>query len=498
MRLPSGSDPTVTERPALLPLDLLDPRLVALCTSALQQAQAPGASVAVVAGDRGYHHAHGVKSVVTNEPVTASTAFHVASCSKAFVSATVASLVAEGLVSWDDPISRYVPEFQLYDPWVTAHASLRDLSANRLGLPRAGLSNFGFDTTISNERVFSGLRHTAPLYPFRSRFTYVNAGHSANAVAVGRITGLGFLATLRQRILQPLGMTSTSGGDAARTELPDQAAWHTFIDDRAVPIDTMVAEQLVGAGGMAVSGADAVQWLRFHLGGGTVDGRVIVPRQALQETHTPQVCARPGLDFHSLFYPGARQAAYALGWAVSDFEGHLMVCHSGNHFGVTAMTLLLPRQGIGIAVYVNATQGAVALAYALAAALLGLPARDWQAYFDGLQPAPPKHGRAGAWAKALVLGAFAGDYHHAADGVLRIERDGDSLSGVRPDGYRMGFRLEPAAQENHFIVRFTAPEWQGGQANDPPLIRFSRDAAGRVTQADWLQAGTTREHRRHV
>jgi len=72
------------------------------------------------------------------------------------------------------------------------------------------------------------------------------------------------------------------------------------------------------------------------------------------------------------------------------------------------------------------------------------------------------------------------------------------LAGVRPDGYRMSFRLEPAALEYTFIVRFTAPEWQGGQANDPPLIRFSHDAAGRVMQADWLQAGTTREHRRHV
>jgi hypothetical protein len=161
------------------------------------------------------------------------------------------------------------------------------------------------------------------------------------------------------------------------------------------------------------------------------------------------------------------------------------------------MTLLLPRQGIGIAVYVNAAQGAVALAYGLAAALLGLPARDWQAYFDGLQPAPPKHGPAGAWAETLDLGAFAGDYRHPADGVLRIERDGLTLAGVRPDGYRMGFRLEPAALQDTFIVRFTAREWQGGQA-DPPLIRFSHDAAGRMMQADWLQAGTTREHRRHV
>ena len=53
----------------------------------------------MVRDDKGYHCAYGVKSIVTREPVTAGTAFHIASCSKAFVSAAVASLVADGLVS---------------------------------------------------------------------------------------------------------------------------------------------------------------------------------------------------------------------------------------------------------------------------------------------------------------------------------------------------------------------------------------------------------------
>jgi hypothetical protein len=123
-----------------------------------------------------------------------------------------------------------VPEFQLYDPWITQQVSFRDLCGNRLGLPRAGLMEFGLDPSFPAEYVFPRLRHTPPIAPFRSRFTYVNAGHAAAAVAVGRITGLGFLATLRERILGPLGMDGTSGGAAARTALSDQAGWHAHVN----------------------------------------------------------------------------------------------------------------------------------------------------------------------------------------------------------------------------------------------------------------------------
>jgi CubicO group peptidase (beta-lactamase class C family) len=126
-------------------MDFLDARLKPVCDAYLQPAQVPGASLAIIAGDRSYHYAYGAKSIITREPVTPNTAFNFGACSKAFVSATMASLVADKQVSWDDPISKFVPEFQLYDPAVTAQLTLRDLSGNRLGIPRAGLTEFGFD-----------------------------------------------------------------------------------------------------------------------------------------------------------------------------------------------------------------------------------------------------------------------------------------------------------------------------------------------------------------
>jgi len=474
-------------------LDLLDPQLRLLCDTYLQAARVPGASIAVVAGDRGYHYAYGVKSVLTGEPVTADTSFNIGSCSKAFVSAAVASLVAEGLVAWDDPISHFVPEFQLYDPEVTRQVTLRDLGANRLGLPRVGLTEFGLDPAFPPEHVLARLRHTAPAYPFRDRFTYVNAGHIANAVAVGRITGKGYLGTLRQRILEPLGMRSTSGGAAACAELPDVAGWHCLVEGEVVAVDPVFTDLYLGAGGMVVSGADAVRWLLLHLHGGAVDGRGVIPREALTETHRPHAVGRPGEEFVGLFYPGANLGAYALGWAVSDFEGHPLVCHSGNDLGCGAMTMLLPRAGIGVAVYANvAGHASVALAYAIAARLLGVAPRDWTAYFEvalaqvsgpapkAAEPEPPAD-----------LCAYEGVYGHPADGPLVIERTGDALTGCLRDGYRWEFTLEPAGG-HRFAVRFAHPELRAGL---PAALEFTM-SGGRASAVALLRWQVPRVFRR--
>ncbi|MFO1393367.1 MAG: serine hydrolase domain-containing protein [Steroidobacteraceae bacterium] len=475
-----------------LSLDLLDARLRPLCDAYLGAMQVPGASIAVVSGDRAYHYAYGVKSLATAEPVTATTAFNIGSCSKAFTSTTVASLVADDLVSWDDPITKYVHEFQLYDPWVTSHATLRDLSANRLGLPREGLTEFGFDPSVPNTYIFETLRHTAPAWPFRDRCTYVNPGHTANAVAAGRVTGKGFLATVRERILEPLGMSGTSGGDAARDELPDQAAWHAFVDGKPTLIDTVYADQYLGTGGMVVSGVDALQWLRLHLNGGSVDGRQVIARHALLETHRPHSIMRieDSPSHLGLMYPDARMGAYALGWAASDFEGHPLIAHSGGDYGIAAHTMLLPGSGIGIAVYANcAGGGAILTAYGIAAALLGMPPRDWMAYFLNKLPVPTPEPLSSEPMSATDLARCCGTYVHAADGPLVIERNESGLSGCLKMGYRMQFRLAPISRQR-FQIQFTAPEQRSLSARDPYTLVFevTDGVAGSATVQSRLTA----------
>ena len=466
------------------PLDLLDPRLRPLCDAILGATHVPGASVAIVARDTGYQHAYGVKTIARTDRVTPDTAFNIGSCSKAFASATVAALAADGLVNWDDPVSPWVPELVLHDPALTAQVTFRDLAANRLGLARAGLPESGLDPRFTAQDLFARLRYTPQAVPFRDRFSYFNAGHTANSVAAGRITGKGFLATLRERILAPLGMTGTSGGAATPSELSDLAGWHVVLDGRPVAVDAIFTDQCLAAGGMAVSGRDAIQWLRLHLNGGLVEGQQVIAGNALLETHRPQVVGTPGKHLTNAFYPDARIAAYALGWGVSDLEGHPLLAHFGSDIGVTAMTLLLPKAGIGVAVYANSNgggPGAIALAYALAATLLGLAPKDWLAYWQA--PArPPQDVTQSLAISVAEPTSYDGRYEHPADGPLDICREGGGLVGTLRDAYRMRFALEPAGR-HRFEVHPDAIEREAAVRGDRPMLTFTVEH-GRAVRAE--------------
>lgn len=103
----------------------------------LEEWDAPGLALAVVRGDsvilaRGY----GVKEVGRNDPLTEYSLFAVASTTKAFTAASLAMLVDEGMLSWDDRVIDLLPGFRLRDPWVTRELTVRDLLSHRSGLPR--------------------------------------------------------------------------------------------------------------------------------------------------------------------------------------------------------------------------------------------------------------------------------------------------------------------------------------------------------------------------
>jgi len=101
----------------------------------------PGFAIAIVKDDRVvFAKGYGVREMGKPAPVDDKTLFAIASNTKAFTAAALAILVDEGKVKWDDPVTKYLPEFQLYDPYVTRELTLRDLLSHR-----SGLATFGGD-----------------------------------------------------------------------------------------------------------------------------------------------------------------------------------------------------------------------------------------------------------------------------------------------------------------------------------------------------------------
>src|SRR3712207_1139791 len=118
----------------------------AYVNTALSTWKVPGVAIAIVRNDSLiYAKGYGLRELGKPDPVTERTLFAIGSSSKAFTAATVAMLVDEGKVRWDDPATRYLPNLQLYDPYATRELSVRDLLSHRSGLARGDLLWYGSD-----------------------------------------------------------------------------------------------------------------------------------------------------------------------------------------------------------------------------------------------------------------------------------------------------------------------------------------------------------------
>ena len=95
----------------------------------------PGFAIAIVKDDKVvFAKGYGLRELGKPEAVDENTLFAIASNTKAFTSSVLAMLVDEGKIKWDDPVTKYLPSFQLYDPYVTRELTIRDLLSHRSGL----------------------------------------------------------------------------------------------------------------------------------------------------------------------------------------------------------------------------------------------------------------------------------------------------------------------------------------------------------------------------
>jgi hypothetical protein len=232
-----------------------------------------------------------------------------------------------------------------------------------------------------------------------------------------------------ERLYRPLGMTSTSSRFADYAAAPNHARTHVLVDGRYEAKFTRDADAQSPAGGVSSNARDMAQWLRLHLGNGTVDGRQIVPGEALVETHRPQ-SIRGQAD-----YPATGRASfYGLGWNVSyDDQGRLQLSHSGAFaLGAGTAVYLIPAEEIGIVVLTNAqprgTAEAVALSF-LDLALYGALERDYVTllapFFAAIDESP--YGTTVDYSKppanpaaSLPLSAYTGTYANDLYGPIEV------------------------------------------------------------------------------
>ncbi|HEX4592583.1 MAG TPA: serine hydrolase domain-containing protein, partial [Gemmataceae bacterium] len=248
---------------------------------------APGVAVAVVKNDKViFIRGYGVREVGKPEPVDEHTVFDIASCSKAFTAAALAILVDQGKVRWNDPVSKFLPNFQLSDPFVTRELTVRDLLCHRSGLGTFAGDLVWYNTNYDRAEVLRRARFLKPTTSFRSAFGYQNILFLAAGEIVPGVSGQSWDDFVRDRIFAPLGMTTA----VTRTrDCPSNAATpHAVKADKAVAVPRYNADSVAPAAGVHASVDDLAKWLRLQLGMGEFEGKRIYSPSAARQMWTPQ------------------------------------------------------------------------------------------------------------------------------------------------------------------------------------------------------------------
>src|SRR3982751_4847490 len=148
-----------------------------LASRSMKAFNVPGMAIAVIKDGKVIHEkGYGIRSLATKEKVDANTLFGIASNTKAFTVAALAILNDEGKVKWDDKVRDYIPEFKLYNPYVTEEFTVRDLLTHRsgLGLGAGDLMIFPDGTDFTKKDLIYNLRFLKQTSSFRSKFDYDN------------------------------------------------------------------------------------------------------------------------------------------------------------------------------------------------------------------------------------------------------------------------------------------------------------------------------------
>ncbi len=327
---------------------LLQQRLDLLVEQLEQQRQTlhvPGMAIAVVKDDEVVlAHGFGVTNIETETPATPETIFAIGSSTKAFTSTLVGMLVDDGKMGWDDPITKYLPYFQLelQSEDESAQVAIRDLLSHRTGFTRMGL--LFASGKIPREEVLLDATAAEAYAGFRERFYYSNVMYMAAGVAAGKAAGTDWDTLLAERILEPLEMDSTTTSVSQAQEDPRLSLGYIWDEDlQAYKYKPMRNVDNIGPSGAINSNVmDMAQWLRLQLGLGVYEDQPLISEENLRETWKSHIKIAEGVD-------------YGMGWMLREWEGQPVIEHGGNVDGFTAEVAMLPESDLGFVLLTNAS-----------------------------------------------------------------------------------------------------------------------------------------------
>lgn len=415
---------------------MIDPSLVQKQLEAmLQTHKVPSVSVTIYHKGQYQHFTAGYKDLETKTAPDNDTLYAIGSCTKSFTAGAIAILCDRGLLELDAPVRRYIPEFEMYDPYVSTNLTIRDMLCHRCGLPRHELAWYSRLEEFTEESLLAIFQHLEPNQPFRYKMQYQNLMYALAGFVISRVSGMPWADFIEENIIKPLelGTVSYDAGDLLAS---DRHATGCRLQPSGVNKEVSYATlgPMNAAGSMGMSSCQLAMWDVLLMNEGAVNGRQIISKEMVREMTSPQMLvsdpiAAPLQGILSM-------PSYGLGLFVENFRGHKVIQHGGHIDGFIADQCFLPSEDFACTVLTNseAPFGARTIRYSLLDAVLGFTEKDWVKDFadyhtqitqtaetqkeiisDPNAPCP------------VTLEKICGEYHNPGYGAVTVTTDNEIL-----------------------------------------------------------------------
>lgn len=425
----------------------------------------PGLSVAIVKDDQiVFMKGFGVTDHTSKQPVDENTVFMIGSNTKAFTATALSILQDANVLSLNDKVQQWLPEFTLNNPLAAQEATIVDVLSHRIGFETFQGDFTFWMSNLTRAEIIQKMSLIEAPYGFREKWGYCNAGYVVAGEIIPRATGKSWSKMLQDSILTPLKMTRTQTLTHALDAIENTAKPHSFINYKLTETPFVNIDNLAPAGSMSSSANDMAKWLKVQLNNGKLDGEQVLNANSLQRIRTPKailnIDARDKQETH--FY------LYALGLSVNDRDGKLVYSHTGGINGFLSSVMFIPEEQLGIVVLTNTDENYFFqnLTHEIRDAFLGLPYQDYSksslteykkgkaaehAEMDALKRVVNQHHKT-----PFPLKEYAGMYVNSIYGSVEIKAEDSKLTMYFSNHPHMTATLD-YLEDNTYLCTFSEP-----------------------------------------
>jgi len=339
-----------TQEPTHFPaLDTFIEDFDAMAVELFEKSKAPGAAIAIVKNGRiVYIKGLGIKSAESGDPIDIHTAFRIASVSKTFAGVLTSKLVNQGKLDWEDPVQKYVPDFQLQNPDYASLMKIKHILSQSTGLVQHAYTNY-IEIGKDYDFMFKSLKEVQLIAPPGKVFTYQNLVFSTIEPVIKAATGFDYTELIKREIFEPLNMTDASidyasmmaNENKAVPLMPRKTGWK---DSKIQDSYYVVAS----AGGVNASISDMANYMIALTG----HRPQVISEKMLQDVFTPQIPT----DIHWRYFSkwkDYKKSFYGLGWRVVENANSTIEYHGGYVNGYRSQLAVNKADDIAICVLTN-------------------------------------------------------------------------------------------------------------------------------------------------